>query len=133
MMSSASTANTANASVHPAAIAGTPGMAVGGADRARNNNAYFAEILERLNRFKRYPAALRKEKIEGRVVMKFTIEADGRVVAASVARSSGHLELDAAASEMLASASPLPAIPGDMHRARLTLSVPVEYSLLTER
>jgi len=123
----------ARASGSPAAVAGAPGAAERGAGRARDNSAYFAEILERLNRFKRYPAELRKEKIEGRVVMKFTIEADGRVVAASVARTSGHEELDQAAREMLASASPLPAIPAAMHRAQLTLSVPVEYSLLTER
>ncbi len=100
---------------------------------ALDSNAYFAELLARLNRFKRYPAELRKEKIEGRVVMKFTIEADGRVIAASVQTSSGNRALDAAARQMVASASPLPAIPDALRKSRLTLSVPVEYSLITER
>jgi protein TonB len=98
-----------------------------------DNRAYFASLLQRLNRFKVYPTALRKEKVEGRVVLRFTIDARGGVIAASIEDSSGHAALDRAAEEMLARAAPLPAIPASMGKSSLTLSVPVEYSLLTER
>ena len=107
--------------------------ATGSAGSPSDNRAYFASLLQRLERFKVYPAALRKEKIEGRVVLKFTIDAQGAVVAAAIQDSSGHTALDRAAEEMLARAAPLPAIPASMGKTSLTLSVPVEYSLLTER
>lgn len=97
------------------------------------NRAYFAALLQQLNRFKVYPPALRKAKVEGRVVLQFTIDAQGRVTASRVKRSSGHDALDAAASRMLTRASPLPAIPGSMGKSTLTLAVPIEYSLLMDR
>lgn len=123
--STASTAATAPAAA-PTPRSGRP--ASGDANRA-----YFAALLQQLNRFKVYPPALRKAKVEGRVVLQFTIDAQGRVTASSVKRSSGHDALDAAASRMLTRASPLPAIPGSMGKSKLTLAVPIEYSLLMDR
>ena len=110
-----------------------PRPAAGTSGTPADNRAYFAALLQQLNRFKLYPAALRKDKIEGRVVLRFTIDAHGSVVRASVERSSGHVDLDRAAERMLTRASPLPAIPPSMGKTRLTLSVPIEYSLLTDR
>jgi len=135
----ASTSN-ANATTSPAASASqatapteSPRRAAGSAGSPSDNRAYFASLLQRLNRFKVYPAALRKEKIEGRVVLKFTIDVRGTIVTAAIQDSSGHTALDRAAEEMLARAAPLPAIPASMGKTSLTLSVPVEYSLLTDR
>ena len=110
-----------------------PRRAPGSTGKPADHRAYFAALLQRLNRFKVYPAALRKEKVEGRVVLRFTIDANGSVVGSGVERSSGHADLDRAAARMLTRASPLPAIPASMGKRRLTLSVPVEYSLLTDR
>jgi len=121
-------ATAANASAPTAASR----RAAGSSASASDNRAYFAAILQRLNRFKVYPAVLRKEKVEGLVVMQFTIRADGRIVTARVQRSSGSRALDRAAEDMLERANPLPAIPDSLDKASLTLSVPVEYSLLTD-
>ncbi|MGE0337937.1 MAG: energy transducer TonB [Gammaproteobacteria bacterium] len=54
-------------------------------------------------------------------------------MASSVQRTSGNSALDDAAARILDRASPLPAIPSSMHKDSLTLSVPIEYSLLTDR
>ncbi len=101
---------------------------------ARENelNSYLAALMRRLARFKVYPAALKKDKVEGRVVLGFTIAANGQLIASSVQKSSGHPALDQAALDMLSRASPLPAVPASMQRTELSLSIPVEYSLIKD-
>lgn len=95
--------------------------------------SYLAALMRQLNRHKTYPRALKKAKVEGTVVIQFTIDRGGRLLASGVKQGSGHVELDRAAMDMLASANPLPAIPDSMHRAELALAIPVEYSLITDR
>lgn len=94
---------------------------------------YLQDLMRQLKRHKTYPAALKKAKTEGTVELQFTIDRSGRLVASAVKRSSGHPELDRAALEMLANASPLPPIPAFLDRSALSLSIPVEYSLITDR
>lgn len=93
--------------------------------------SYFAELMGWLNRHKEYPPHLKKEKIQGTVVLQFSIDRDGQVLSASIKKSSGNPELDQAALDMLAKANPLPPIPDSMGRDRISLAVPVEYSLIT--
>jgi protein TonB len=94
---------------------------------------YIAAVMRQLHRHKKYPRELKKAKIEGTVVVQFTIDHDGHLIASDVKQSSGHTELDRAAMEMLARADPLPAIPDFMSRDELALAIPVEYSLITDR
>lgn len=108
----------------------TPAALPGTKDDVRK---YIAALMRQLNRHKTYPAALKKAKIEGRVVLQFTLDRSGRLVASSVKQGSGSAELDRAALEMLARANPLPAIPDFMERDELALAIPVEYSLITDR
>jgi len=129
----AASAPGATASSAATAPTATPQRTAGSTGSPQDNRAYFTALLQQLNRFKVYPPALRKAKVEGRVVLTFTIDALGRVTFADVQRTSGHAALDAAAERMLARASPLPAIPSAMGKTSLTLSVPIEYSLLTDR
>jgi protein TonB len=108
-----------------------PSVALG-ADRD-DVQRYLAALMRQLHRYKSYPSALKRDKVEGHVVVQFTLNAGGQIVASRVERSSGHAGLDQAALQMLARANPLPAIPDSMNRTELTLSVPVEYSLITDR
>jgi periplasmic protein TonB len=95
--------------------------------------AYIAALMRQLNRYKTYPPELKKAKTEGRVVLRFSLDKSGRLLASAVQQSSGHPELDRAALEMLARANPLPAIPDFMERDELALAIPVEYSLIRDR
>jgi protein TonB len=94
---------------------------------------YIAAIMRQLNRHKTYARELKKAKIEGTVLIQFTIDREGRLLASGVKQTSGHAELDRAAMDMLARANPLPAIPDFMNRDELALAIPVEYSLITDR
>jgi len=57
---------------------------------------------------KNYPSAARQRGEEGEVMVRFTVEDNGRVSAVSIDKSSGHADLDAAALRMLQGAN-LPA------------------------
>lgn len=94
---------------------------------------YLAELMARLRRAKVYPTELRKEKVEGLVVVTFTVNAKGWIVQSAVKKSSGHSGLDAAALSALSRANPLPAIPAAVNREQISLSMPLEYSLITDR
>lgn len=100
--------------------------------RKGDAQGYFAELMAWLNRHKDYPAELKKNKQQGVVVLTFSINKNGNVTSAKIKKSSGHAQLDNAALAMLAQADPVPSIPNSMGRERLLLTIPVEYSLITE-
>lgn len=93
--------------------------------------SYFAKLMAWLHQHKNYPPELKKEKVQGVVVIKFSINQSGEVISASIKTGSGHASLDQAALDMLERANPVPPIPEAMARERLTLAIPVEYSLIT--
>ena len=72
---------------------------------------------------KRYPSAARQRGEEGEVLIHFTVESDGHVIEVTVAKSSGHADLDAAALGMLQGATVPP--PG----AAATRTVRIHFRL----
>ena len=96
----------------------------------RDRDAYIQALMAALLQQRIYPAEARKERVQGVVHVRFSIDLDGRVLASTVQRSAGEL-LDAAALQVLQRAAPLPRIPASMGRQVLTITVPIEYSLTT--
>lgn len=92
---------------------------------------YFGQLTGWLNRHKRYPTAAKKAKEQGVVVVSFTIDRRGELVASAIEKSSGHHLLDAAALALLQRAAPMPRIPDAMGLQTLTVSLPIDYSLIT--
>ena len=94
---------------------------------------YVSDLKRWLAQFQEYPVEARKKKQEGVVKLQFSINRQGEVLSAKLYESSGIAELDQAALDMLAAASPLPAAPDDFYpqRDRLTLVIPANYSLIT--
>ena len=87
------------------------------------------QLLGRLQRFKRYPDLARSQRQEGTVFLRFSMDRDGHVLSAAVARSSGFPELDAETLALLHRAEPLPSPPPELSGNPLTLTVPVRFSL----
>lgn len=85
-------------------------------------------ILQRIEPFKRYPAAARIEKLEGRVVVRAVILADGQLASSDIAKSSGHDILDQAALEAVRQAAPF-VLTQQLGRERVTIHIPLSYTL----
>jgi len=87
-----------------------------------------ALLLAHLEKYRRYPAAARARREEGVSFVTFRMNRAGKVLSASLGRSSGSIFLDRAAMETIRRAQPLPAIP-EGKPDELELSVPVEFFL----
>ncbi|MDP1767314.1 MAG: TonB family protein [Nitrospirota bacterium] len=90
---------------------------------------WLAESLRRrLAEVKRYPSAARLNGLEGKVVLRAVIRADGHLSDVKVHRSSGHESLDNAAMEAIRLACPLH-LKNAIGAAEIAVLVPMVYSL----
>ena len=77
-----------------------------------------------------FPDVARRRKLSGTPVIEVTIGADGKLLNASVRRSSGHAEIDEAAMRILKLAAPYDPLPGRAERQarrnphRLRVAIP---------
>ena len=99
----------------------------GGAPRIERS--WQTALVRRLQQFKRYPRQARSHSEEGVVLLRFSIDRNGHVLAHSVARSSGYADLDDEVMAMIMRAEPLPAFPASMPQPQLDLTVPIRFSL----
>ena len=99
------------------------------AETGQARQDFVARLLAQLNRFKQYPLAARKARIQGVVMLHFVMDAGGRVLWADIAKSSGRPVLDAEALALIQRAQPLPPLPADFPSRTLDAVVPVEFSL----
>jgi protein TonB len=86
-------------------------------------------LMRQLQRFKRYPASAQARKEEGVVLLSFSLDRSGHVLAHSIARSSGHADLDDEVMAMIMRAEPLPPFPETMPQTRIDLTVPIRFAL----
>lgn len=100
-----------------------PGQAGGG-----NSRSWEAQVLARLERFRRYPAGARAQGHEGVVYLQLKVGRDGQILALQLLDSSGHTSLDQAALETVQRAAPLPRLPADRPDS-VTVTLPVEFFL----
>jgi len=90
---------------------------------------YIGLIRARLEQVKRYPPEARRERQEGTVTMRFTLDRSGRVLSSHIQRSSGAVDLDEEATQMVDRAAPFPPFPRSLERSTLDLMVPIEFVL----
>jgi periplasmic protein TonB len=90
------------------------------------SNAYNALVFGHLQRFKRYPRALRGA--HGTVVVQFVLDRSGRVIESVVTKSSSNRALDQEALDVLERASPFPPFPAAKPGTQDSYVAPVEFS-----
>jgi protein TonB len=84
-------------------------------------------LLAYITRFRAYPDAARPARLIGRVLVRFAMSREGKVLDVWVDQSSGQSILDDAAKSTVLRAQPLPPIPAGLPSV-LTLSLPVDFS-----
>lgn len=120
------------------AVPDTSGLAAGLSDWAPaapvrseylTRKDYFDMLRLKIESRKEYPASAQNRQVEGRVVVGFTLAADGSVQSASVVESSGHRALDRAAVNAVKAAAPFPRPPSTLFSGPLQMVVPIMFEL----
>lgn len=106
------------------AVAPAPGA---GAPDRRALPGWMSQLVARLERYKRYPAAAQARGEHGVAQLAFSVDRSGHVHDARIVRSSGSVLLDRATLALVRRAEPLPPPPAGMPGARIPVVVPVRY------
>jgi protein TonB len=96
---------------------------------AQMEAAYGARIRQAVAEHKHYPKLARRLQEEGRVVVAFSVDAQGRLVDVHVKQSSGSERLDEAALQAVRDAAPFPPFPEGVQRAQWSFNLPLSFSL----
>jgi len=105
-----------------------PALQKGGAPHVASE--WERNLTRHLQKFKRYPSSAQSHGEEGLVLLRFSVDRNGRVLSHDIAQSSGHPDLDAEVMSMIERAQPLPPFPVSMAEAELDqLVVPIRFSL----
>jgi periplasmic protein TonB len=88
-------------------------------------NAYIGALRSRLEKSKVNP---RSDYI-GTAIVRFTVDADGKLLSREIQQSSGSTVLDDAALASIDKAAPFPAMPSDLNRQQFTLAVPYHFTV----
>ncbi|MDB5405626.1 MAG: tonB protein [Rhodospirillales bacterium] len=92
--------------------------------------ARFQQLLSsHLEREKRYPRVSQQRHEQGTVMLRFTMDRGGQVLAASIERGSGFAALDREVLELIRRAQPLPPLPAEVAAGQLELIVAVQFAL----
>jgi len=108
----------------PSGSADLPSTRPSAEDESNRLARYVEAVRERIEARKRYPSMARKRAVEGRVVARVAIRADGRVSAVEFDGGAPAL-LRRATDDAIREAAPYPAPPA----GALTIELPVDYSL----
>ncbi len=107
-----------------------PGTAQVQAGRiADARTSYLAGIRRRIEANKYYPRAARQRFRQGTVRVSFVLLRDGMVEGIRVSASSGDAQLDRGAVQTIERAAPFEPMPQELPESRLTVTVPIEYSV----
>ncbi len=85
-------------------------------------------LSDRVGQFKKYPFIARTNRWEGLVVLRATINHEGKLVDVAVIQSSGHALLDQDAMEVMRKSCPLH-LEHPLGRPQVEIQVPISYKL----
>ncbi len=90
---------------------------------------YFEMLRLRIESRKKYPETARNRHIEGRVKVRFSVNAYGIAERVEITGSSGHSMLDQAALRAVKTASPFPIPPSKLFQAPLNMEIVIVFEL----
>lgn len=92
---------------------------------------YLAKLAQWLNRHKRYPAVARRRGQEGEILVRFSTNAEGKLLSHKIVSPAAHASLNAAVVKMLKASSPMPAIPTELRNGKTEFeyTIPVQFKL----
>lgn len=90
---------------------------------------FLHEVLIHLERHKRYPRLSRVRHEEGVVHLRIALNMQGQPLETLIEGRSGYVRLDEEAAALIARAAPLPPPPPEIADGRLTLTIPIRFSL----
>ncbi|WP_159592789.1 energy transducer TonB family protein, partial [Chelativorans xinjiangense] len=106
----------------PAASAGRTGGATAG-----EKAAYARRLLSHVERHKRYPSEAARQGAAGAAALSITIDRQGRLAGARLARGSGHAILDEEALAVARRAAPYPRPPEGVGGSTISFSVTLRF------
>lgn len=110
----------------PASVAAAP--APGTSNEAlRAQASWTKRLIAQLDSHKRYPNEARAQGHRGTVSIQFSLDRAGKLITASVLKSSGSTHLDEEALALMKRASPLPAPPDEL--TGLALTLPINFNI----
>jgi len=98
-------------------------------DDATASSEYLRKLRARLERARAYPIEARDRGWSGTASVRFSIGRDGGVEKLELTTGSGRRLLDEAALETVRRAAPFPALPPEIKRETLDLTLPVAFRL----
>jgi TonB family protein len=90
---------------------------------------YLAKIKNKILRIWQYPPKAYENNEEGKVIVKMSIDADGRLAGAALISSSGYTELDEGAISVVQTAAPFEPLPGVYDLSRLNIVASFHYKI----
>jgi protein TonB len=94
-----------------------------------SSTEYYGMVRMMIEKNKLYPLAARQRQIQGRVVVRFVISADGSVTDIALVESCRHKILDKAALAAIQNAGPFPRPPMQLFKGSVPLEIPVVFEL----
>ena len=91
------------------------------------------DLMNWLERHKRYPIAARRKGVQGAVLVRFVVNSEGVLLEKELLESSGSKHLDSAAMKLLSRAAPYPKLPEQLMADVLEVRLPIEYRLVVGR
>jgi protein TonB len=98
-------------------------QAAGGAQRS----AWTVSIAKQIAEQRRYPDEAWSRHLEGKTMVTFAIDRQGRLTDIRIVESSGHAELDVAAFDALQRAQPFPPPPADLPGETFEFTIPFVF------
>ncbi len=110
-------------------VSGTGQYGVENGREAGLEERYSLELRQLMDKYKVYPVMARKMGIQGRVMVRFTLDRSGAVQSFEVIQPAGAEILNSAAKELVKKISGLKPFPQELNRAAWQFEIPVEYRL----